>query len=269
MKKTADHLGAFGWAVASLENTSSLQKAKALLLAALKSRFGDHLSLETYHKLDFSDEQHIENQTAFSDLFHTHRLGPAIIRENMHLFAPLIGTNMLVQKNPYLRIARPQKTQDNIGYHRDTFYGGSPYELSCVVPFLDLECGGFLSVMDRSHTLPESHFPTVCEDSSVVQKGSQKHKLGFLYAPKKMENEIEAKMRPLPIQFGQVLLFFLSTVHGSTVNTSGQTRWSSDIRVMNSLAPVDLSARPDYYETLSETVVTQKAKEYQLENLGV
>jgi hypothetical protein len=36
----------------------------------------------------------------------------------------------------------------------------------------------------------------------------------------------------------------------------------TDIRVMTSLAPVDLSARPDYYEPLCRSVVTDSAYAY-------
>ena len=38
------------------------------------------------------------------------------------------------------------------------------------------------------------------------------------------------------------------------------------MRVTNGLAPVDLSARPDYYEILTESPVTLCAKKYHLAN---
>ena len=99
---------------------------------------------------------------------------------------------MKVQTNPYLRIARPNKKVDNIGYHRDTFYGGNPFELSVFVPFVDLDARGTLNLLTGSHILPESQFPTtkIENPDPAVRKGTAKHQLGFAYAPKVMNKEI-------------------------------------------------------------------------------
>ena len=51
-------------------------------------------------------------------------------------------------------------------------------------------------------------------------------------------------------------------MHGSRMNSGQTTRWSSDIRVMQAYAPVDLAMRPDYYEKLSRSVVTLNADAY-------
>ena len=71
-------------------------------------------------------------------------------------------------------------------------------------------------------------------------------------------------LKPIPLKLGEVLVFTLATVHGSEENCGHISRWSSDIRVMNALAPVDLSSRPHYYETLSRSVVTELAQSYYL-----
>ena len=63
---------------------------------------------------------------------------------------------------------------------------------------------------------------------------------------------------------GQALVFSLATVHGSTHNGGTTTRWSTDIRMVNALAPVDLSGRPDYYEVLSSSVVSDRARAFEL-----
>ena len=69
-------------------------------------------------------------------------------------------------------------------------------------------------------------------------------------------------MRPVPMRVGQLLIFSLSLVHGSAQNTGKTTRWSSDVRVVNALAEVDLSARPDYYEPLCRSAVSSGAQAY-------
>ena len=125
--------------------------------------------------------------------------------------------------------------------------------------------------MDGSHVLSEKLFPTtqILNPDSQVVKGSQKHQLGFLYAPKLMDPSVNEKMKPVPIKIGQALIFSLSTVHGSIENRGTRTRWSTDIRVLNALANVDLSSRPDYYESLAVSTVTESARRYFSENAEI
>ena len=125
-----------------------------------------------------------------------------------------------------------------------------------------------LQVLSGSHTLPESDFPTtqVENPDQAVKKGSAKHNLGFLYSPKLMDPSIESRMESHPLKLGQALIFSLSTVHGSVENRGNVSRWSIDIRVLNALAPVDLEARPTYYETLCTSAVTSSAKLYHKNN---
>ena len=173
---------------------------------------------------------------------------------------------MLAQREPYLRIVRPGRDGDSIGYHRDTFYGGSPYEISLVIPFVDLDAGNTLRVQPDSHTIPETAIPLIQIASRNVQKGSAKHKLGFLYAPKVIDPAYPLKMHPVPLRFGQILAFSLATLHGTTSNDSTVTRWSTDLRIINQFAPVDLSARPTYYQPCLNSPATAIAQAYQATN---
>jgi len=253
-----------GWIVLDLPDKNPIFKARDLLQKELNSLTSKTIPLEEYHNLAENDEYHTDMQYKLTAFFRQERFAYKIISAQVDFFKKFIGNDLFVQKNPYLRMTRPLKPQDNIGYHRDTFYGGSPYELSVLVPFVELNEKNSLSVMNGSHTLSEKLFPTdriENPDKSVV-KGSQKHQMGFLYAPKLMDPAVREKMKPIPLKLGQVLIFSLSTVHGSIVNESNRTRWSSDMRVLNALAPVDLSARPEYYEPLCFSPVTRSAQKY-------
>lgn len=220
------------------------------------------ITLETYHAIISDDDRHIRTQKILSDFFHTHHLARSIITKNTAVFAALLGKDLNFQRAPYLRITRPGKPQDNIGYHRDTHYGGSPYEVSVLVPFVNLSRRNALCVLSGSHIRTESDFPFVQTRSADVIKGSVKHKLGFPYAPKVMDPEPLKRIRPIPLRIGQVLVFSLSTVHGSVENIGRQCRWSSDMRLVNAFAPMNLSQRPDYYEPLSRSVVSEQAQRY-------
>jgi ectoine hydroxylase-related dioxygenase (phytanoyl-CoA dioxygenase family) len=264
MKDIIHHFYDKGWVVIDLIDPSPIWKARELLQKELAMLLGFSVPLEEYHNVVQDDARHTDFQFKLTQFFRKQKLGRSVIEAQESFFKQVVGLDLLVQATPYLRMTRPNKPQDNIGYHRDTFYGGSPYELSVLIPFVDVEKESSLSVMTGSHVFSENLFPTVQvkNPDAEVTKGSAKHQLGFPYAPKLMDEEVKQQMEPIPLKAGQALLFFLSTVHGSIVNRGKRTRWSSDIRVVNALAPVDLSGRPDYYETLSLSAVTACARKY-------
>ena len=257
-----------GWFVVDFPNPTPIFETRAFLQEELTRLLGKKIPLEEYHLHVQDDAFHTELQIQITKSFRERSGGPSILEAQRAFFTELLGPDLYVQANPYLRITRPLKAGDNIGYHRDTFYGGSPYELSVLVPFVDLPPECSLSVLSGSHVHCEDYYPTtqVENPDTAVRKGTAKHQLGFLYAPKVMHPSIEQQMEPIALKVGQALVFSLSTVHGSRLNTGAISRWSSDMRVMNALAPVDLSARPDYYKPLSYSVVTESAKKYVLAN---
>ena len=64
------------------------------------------------------------------------------------------GIDIHIQKNPFLRIARPNKIEDNIGFHRDTLYGQSQFEVSVHVPLVNLDKSFMLKVHAKFTYLP-------------------------------------------------------------------------------------------------------------------
>ncbi|MCH9626126.1 MAG: hypothetical protein S4CHLAM123_13180 [Chlamydiales bacterium] len=215
-----------GWFVFDLLDPKPVLQTRAFLKEALFKLCGKQSSLEEYHTHFLDDQEHTEMQVKLTQMYREQKCGPSIIEAQLPFFQDLLGPDLSVQANPYLRITRPCKKQDNIGYHRDTFYGGSPFELSVFIPFVDLPKESSLSVLPGSHVQPDTHYPTTQVENSdtQVRKGTAKHQLGFLYAPKMMDSSIEEQM--------------------------------------HALAPVDLSARADYYQPLSHSVVTQSANQY-------
>ena len=115
--------------------------------------------------------------------------------------------------------------------------------------------------MSGSHAKTEAEYPTVERDSSHA-KGSEGHKLGFLYAPKKLVDHIDSQ--PVPLQVGEALIFGSALVHGQEVNRSADTRFSVDVRLVNSFAPIqwERNVHADYYEVLTVSPVTAQARRY-------
>ncbi len=252
-----------GWFVMKAPDPVPIYAARSALLMELRRLTGiPNITLEHYHQIIDDDQHHIDLQIQLTDFFRTQEFALQIIKAQLSFFQHLLGQDLDVQRNPYLRITRPHKPQDNIGYHRDTFYGGSPFELSVLIPYVEVPAASSLAVLPGSHLRPESDFPTRQIQSADVTKGSAKHQLGFLYAPKLIDPNCLKTMQSIPMALGDLLIFSLATVHGSEENQGQTCRWSSDVRVMNALAPVDLSMRPTYYQPLSRSVVTVAAELY-------
>jgi ectoine hydroxylase-related dioxygenase (phytanoyl-CoA dioxygenase family) len=263
------HYFEHGWVLVELPRPDVIQEVRDVLQNELRRLSGDsRVTLERYHEIADDDATHQNYQIHLTELFRKHRYAYHVLAAQDDFFRPFLGPDLLVQIHPYLRMARPGKPQDNIGYHRDTFYGASPYELSVWIPYVDLPAESSLSVLSGSHTRPESDFPVTQTQSAEVKKGSELHKIGFPYAPKVMDADPLAGIQAVPVKAGQALIFSLATVHGSVLNAGPIARWSTDIRVVNALAPVDLSKRPDYYEPMSSSVVSDRARAYEIAERG-
>ncbi len=252
-----------GWLVYTLTQTEPLHEARNRLLEELRRLTQrPDIRLENYHALAQEDTEHLRLQLAITDFFRHNRLGARIIQGEIEFFRTLLGPDLDIQSQPYLRITRPGKTDDTIGLHRDTFYGLTAFELAVVIPFVDLEEKATLSLIPGSHVQPESGYPTTQISHPTVKKGSPVHKLGFAYAPKIIDPSSLKNLTPIPLRFGEALMFSSAIVHGGSQNLSGTSRWSSDIRVKNALAPVDTTRRPDYYEPLLRSCVTEAGYRY-------
>jgi hypothetical protein len=258
-----DHFYKHGWMVVKLPNPEPVYQASLALLSKLQTLTGKpDITLENYHQFIEDDVTHTDIQFTLTQFFWEQELGKKVISAQIEFFKSFLGEDINVQSKPHLRITRPNKPQDNIGYHRDTYYGCLPFEISVLVPYVDLPAESSLSVLSGSHTLAESNFPTTQVENPAVSKGSVKHQLGFLYAPKIIDPSRTIGMESIPLALGEALIFSLATVHGSVENQGNVSRWSSDIRVVNALAPLSPSLKPGYYEKLTRSVVTELADIY-------
>jgi sporadic carbohydrate cluster 2OG-Fe(II) oxygenase len=239
------------------------------MILRLKDKWKISLSsLETYHEFVIEDDRNTDIQEDLTEIVHTSGAIRRIVVNELHLLRQLIGNDLHIQKYPYLRIARPGKLQDNIGYHRDTNYGSSPYEISLHIPFTNVGVTGSLAFLSGSQYTPDRDLVVRKVKSVDVERGSRKHKLGFLYEPKILPEKVTNLLKPRHTKVGQAMLFCLSTLHGQIENRSQRTRISVDVRLVNSLAPIDWSrsVHGDYYEQLESCAVTRIASIFTANN---
>ncbi len=254
-----------GWVALDLPEPSPVFAIRGQLLGWLRDNgLPDLASLEEYHVLVPEDQRHVELLHGLATYYWEADLGRSVIATNLDLFRRLVAADLHIQRYPYLRAVRPGKNKDAAPMHRDTYYGASPYEVSIVVPFTEMDADGAIRVVSGSHLAPDSEYPFVNQISEDVVIRSPKHQLGFPYAPRVLDPEVTLHGRPVPLRVGQALVFPLSLVHGGGINNSGRTRFSTDIRIANSLAPVSWSrgVHADYFVPLCSTAVSRSARQY-------
>jgi hypothetical protein len=260
---TAERFVADGWVVVDLHDPTVVREVADQLLQWLRADgLPDLDRLDDYHLHVTDADEHDRVHWDLATRYWNARLGHRIVAGELDWLRGFVGLDLHVQRHPYLRVARPGRHRDVTGLHRDLLYGASPFEVSLVVPFTDLDGGSALRVVSGSHTEPTAAYPATRAESPDVQPGSRRHRLGFPYAPQVLDPEVARRAEPVPLRVGQALVMSLGLVHGQTVNESATARFSTDVRVVNSLAPVAFSrgVRADYYEPLTSSPVTEQAR---------
>lgn len=267
LKERENHFAENGYFIIDLKNTEYVDYAAKELEKHLQLiTKNPKITLNNYHLFFTDDEKHYEIQFQMLQFFREQQFAQNILKFNSDVYQYLLGPDLEIQTEPYLRITRPFKPKDNIGFHRDTFYGTGPGEISTLIPFIDLTAKNTLSVFPKSHIIPDHCFSLNQIINEDVPKNSQKHKMGFLYAPKLMNPEIKKNMIPIPLKKGQALVFMLSIVHGSEENQDSYPRWSTDIRVKNSLIPLNANMKANYYQILKQSAVAKTFERFSEQN---
>ncbi len=254
-----------GWLVIDFPDPSPVFATRDSLLKWLREHGLPELNrLDDYHLLVADDARHVDILHSLAAYYWEAELARAIIAANLDLVRSLAGMDLHIQRYPYLRAVRPGIAADAAPLHRDTYYGASPYEVSIVVPLTSMDAESAVRVITGSHVEPDSAYPYVQTVSPDVAIRSPKHQLGFPYAPRVLEQRLADRSEPVPLEVGQALVFGLSLVHGGGVNESQRTRFSSDIRIANSLAPVQWSrgVHQDYFVPLCSSAISGTARRY-------
>ncbi|BDX07770.1 hypothetical protein [Planctobacterium marinum] len=249
-----------GFMVISGISVTSLEAVKKMLLSELQSYFDPELTLENYHQYVSSDNEHKKIQFQLFSKLSESQSHFALVKDNQSLFKSIYGPDIDIQVQPYLRIARPGCYQDNIGLHRDTFYGNSAYEISNSVNLTRVNSKGALNLVAGSHKL--GPVDTIKKQSDVVAKGSNANKMGFLYAPKEIQQAEQYSQTPVALAEDQILMFSLGVIHGQKVNQDCITRWSIDFRLKPSFAPVSKNLKEGYYCNLFRSGLSRAAISY-------
>lgn len=252
-----------GWVIVDLPQPDIIREYAAMLEKKARELTGTDCTLATVHRY-VDDDGFKKLHTALSEYFWQSEFSLRASPAFLGILKDLIGLDVMVQYMPYLRLARPDKPEDNIGFHRDTQYGQTPYELAAHIPFVDLDEHSSLRIISGSYRLPESAFSNIQGVKTDVVKGSMEHRLGKPYAPKKLAVPEGLRTEPLAMRMGQVALFSPAMFHGQELNQGKMTRVSTDMRFVNPNANVQLRIGKTHagYVPVCHSPVQQLAQEY-------
>ncbi len=144
----------------------------------------------------------------------------------------MLGQDVMVQSNLYLRATRPVKTgQEAVGWHRESFYGSPPEACNFWMPVANVTPENALRYIPGSERIPDEDIVTASDDDPTVQRGSAGHKIGLLYAPKRIVSGVDFnRIETMKVPYGEVALFPGALIHGAAANDTGKIRFSVDFR---------------------------------------
>lgn len=245
-----------GWSVFQLPDPSPIKLVASSFLALLRELTGySAITLETYHEYIKDDKEHFSLQSKLAAHARNEGFAKQIVLGQLAWFQAILGPDISITTSSTWRLARPNKKQDNVGFHRDLDLGFTGFELNLWFPFVDVDEGSAINVMGGSHLMSREKFPYQKAEHPSIKKGSAMNKLGFFYAPLVYESWFRGHMTPVPMNAGQGLMFFPPTMHGQEVNRGHGTRWSTDFVIANSFAPIDRThhGNEPKFETICES----------------
>jgi hypothetical protein len=240
-------------------NTNSITELQKLISSYFKTEILD------WHVEDISQEEHVSLVKKITDEIVTSGSFIKVASDNLNLFTAIFGPDIDIQTVPHLRISRPKRESDLVNWHRDTFYGNSPWELNLWLPIFPLEEGAGLKLLPCSHRATSRNIRDELDPDefrSTVKKGSTADQIGYIHSPK--TDDTISNLKPgdivtLTPKVGEAILFFGCMVHRA-INQSPKTRISMDFRLKTALAPT--GTRNGYYRSLCRGVIANCVQEF-------
>jgi sporadic carbohydrate cluster 2OG-Fe(II) oxygenase len=213
------------------------QLRQEFLLKFKKLRLNKKNFQKKYHKILIDLKEHHKVQSEFQKIIFKKKIHYNLIKFYKSYFAQILGQDIAATTSVNFRAVRPKKNIDNIGFHRDTDLGHTPYEINVWVPLFDTNKSNSLYILPKSHQKKLDYFKFTKMKTKFIRGGNE-NKLGYFYKSFKFKNLNHKKMIPIVCKFGQIIIFYSSCIHGTKTNTSNETRFSFDFNISNSFFPI-------------------------------
>lgn len=151
----------------------------------------------------------------------------------------VFGPHMRVQDEMYLRAQRPQLPGQAVGWHRESMYGCPKEAYNVWIPVMNCTEENAVRFVPGSVSIPDEEIEIVQDISPDVRRGSAGHRIGLLYAPKRIVKGVDfEKAVPMVVPQGSCAIFDSNLIHGAAVNNTNLIRFSCDFRTVDESALV-------------------------------
>jgi hypothetical protein len=207
------------------------------LLAELKGIVGHFFAQPTRHYLDMDTQGYRTLVADAQDEINRRNFARRLAEDRRsELTRILDGRDVMLQTNLYLRATRPMRVggQEQVGWHRESFYGPDmAASVNFWAPVSNVTVDNALRYVPDSHLIPDAAIQTEQLDDPSVARFSAGHRIGLLYAPKKIVGGVDfARQRPLVVKPGEAAIFAGALIHGAGENRSEEMRFSIDFRLI-------------------------------------
>jgi len=204
-----------------------------LVAAEMRAIIGWHFRLRNWLDVEADEYRALvaRAQDALNNLRHAHVIARSIYPQ----IVELVGSqDIMVQSNLYLRAARPKiDGQEAVGWHRESMYGCQLQALNVWMPIANVTKDNSIRYVPGSAAIPDEALELSEDDSAGVAKGSAGHKIGLLYAPKRIVGGVDfSTASTFDLAEGEVAIFPSNLIHGAAQNETDKIRFSIDFRVI-------------------------------------
>jgi len=155
---------------------------------------------------------------------------------------------LAMQRRVNLSVQLPNDDSSLLPVHADVWSGDSPFEIVVWLPLVD--CRKTKSM----YLLPPGPDRAV---SGRLQEFASRSAEDLFRA-------IEPDVEWIDIQFGQVLLFAQSLMHGNRINLEPDTRWSMNCRFKSLFSPYADKRLGEFFEPITVRAATRLGMDYKL-----
>ena len=215
--------------IISHDNKSIIKELRKLI----ESDF--HKDLDYYNHLEINEFRNLVANT--QNQINSEDYGKKLIKSVLNGIKKTTGNDeILIQSNVYLRAARPNLNQnfENIGWHRESFYGPNMDKAYNVwTPIKGVNENNTLNYVPGSQYIDLKDIKFTTEQDKKTERFSAGHKIGFLYAPKKIISGVDTENSlPMIVPYYSSSLFDANLIHGAGNNNSNEIRFSIDLRII-------------------------------------
>lgn len=178
---------------------------------------------------------------------------PSYFACGRNLVETIVGNELAMQRNIGFSIQLPQDDSSLLPLHSDTWGSEcSPFEVVLWIPMVDCTRTKSMFLLP-----PDNDRKWRARVSEFEARGTEE-----LY------KAVEPELTWIDINYGQVMLFTPTVMHGNRVNREPTTRWSFNMRFKGLFTPYANKKLGDYFSPLNITPASQVGLSFEMPSIA-